>query len=123
MNDLASLLRLTGARFIALLMVLAMAVLWHPRPAGSATGAGPADALLTAATLSADKGQAPRATLTAKRGADDRGAGAPPGLVTLALDATAPVWLPVAPDCATQPATCPASVPGARQAPRAPPLA
>ena len=123
MNASASLLRLTGARLIALLMVLAVALLWHPRPAGLASGAGPAAALLTAAALTTDKGQAPRATLVAKRGSDDRSPGAPPGMVTVPLGVTGPVWLPAVAARAASPAACPPAAPCARQAPRAPPLA
>ncbi|GGE09977.1 hypothetical protein SAMN05421774_102255 [Gemmobacter megaterium] len=123
MNAPASQLRLTGARLLALFMVLAVAVLWQPRIAGRTAGAGPAEALLTTATLQGDKGQTPRAAVMVKRATEDRGPGAPPGLILAALRSIGPAWHPTPQGRVAAIAACPPDQPCARQAPRAPPLA
>ena len=123
MNASASLLRLTGARLLALLMVLAVAVLWQPRAASRATGAGSVEALLATAGLQTDKGAAPRATAAAKRASDDRSPGTPPGLGTPVTGMAGPAWRAVLAGGVSASAACPPCAPGSRQAPRAPPLA
>ena len=111
-------LRAAMAWLTALLVTLAVTLLWLPRP--DLRTRAP-DAALATATLKSDKGQAPRAALLARAGAEDRNAGPLPGLALAEFAPPPRTVPPAAPLWRLAPRPCPPGAACTPQNPRAPP--